>query len=67
MFSWLQRLGDIDPDEMLRVFNMGIGLVLIVSHYYADAIGRILLDQQLDSWQIGEVVAGSGKVHVQAG
>jgi phosphoribosylformylglycinamidine cyclo-ligase len=58
VFPWLQRLGDIDADEMYRVFNMGIGMVLIVSSYYADAIRRILKDQQLSSWQIGTVVAG---------
>ena len=58
VFPWLQRLGDIDTDEMYRVFNMGIGMVLIVSSYYADAIRRILKDQQLASWQIGTVVAG---------
>jgi phosphoribosylformylglycinamidine cyclo-ligase len=43
---------------MYRVFNMGIGMVLIVSSYYADAIRRILANQRLASWQIGTVVAG---------
>jgi phosphoribosylformylglycinamidine cyclo-ligase len=62
VFPWLQQLGEIDRDEMFRVFNMGIGLVLIVSSYYADAIRRILRDQQLASWQIGEVAAGQGRV-----
>ncbi len=58
IFPWLQRLGDIDTDEMYRVFNMGIGMVLIVSSYYADAIRRILANQRLASWQIGTVVEG---------
>ncbi len=62
VFPWLQRLGDVDTDEMFRVFNMGIGLVLIVSSYYADAIRRLLNDQQLASWQIGQVVPGRGHV-----
>lgn len=30
VFSWLQKNGPIDLDEMLNVFNMGIGFVLIV-------------------------------------
>ncbi|MEZ6067755.1 MAG: phosphoribosylformylglycinamidine cyclo-ligase [Planctomycetaceae bacterium] len=30
VFNWLQQLGDIETAEMRRVFNMGIGLVLIV-------------------------------------
>ena len=62
IFSWLQQLGEIEPAEMRRVFNMGVGLVLIVSSYYADAIRRMLLDQQLPCWQIGEVAAGTGRV-----
>ena len=30
IFDWLQRRGGIDDAEMLRVFNCGIGMVLIV-------------------------------------
>ncbi len=62
VFPWIQQLGDVEPDEMFRVFNMGIGLVLIVSNYYADAISRIIKDQQMTCWQIGEVVSGDGQV-----
>ncbi len=58
VFPWLQRLGDVDTEEMYRVFNMGIGLVLIVSSFYAEAIRRMLGDQQHASWQIGTVVEG---------
>jgi phosphoribosylformylglycinamidine cyclo-ligase len=61
VFRWLQQLGAVDEQEMLRVFNMGIGLVLIVSSFYADAIRRILLDQQLPCWPIGRVVEGTGE------
>jgi phosphoribosylformylglycinamidine cyclo-ligase len=28
-FTWLQRLGGVDMDEMFRVFNMGVGLVVV--------------------------------------
>ncbi|NQT11853.1 MAG: phosphoribosylformylglycinamidine cyclo-ligase, partial [Planctomycetes bacterium] len=35
VFKWLQRLGEIDDGEMDRVFNMGVGMVLVVSPYYA--------------------------------
>src|SRR5262249_12813632 len=34
VFGWLQKLGDIDEAEMFRVFNMGIGFVIIVSPTY---------------------------------
>ena len=46
---------------MDRVFNMGIGLVLVVAEYYADAIVRHLNHEaQIPAWIIGEVVAGDG-------
>ena len=31
VFAWLQREGAIDPDEMLRTFNCGVGMILVVS------------------------------------
>ena len=42
VFPWLQTLGSVPDAEMFRVFNMGIGLVLIVADYYAEAITRYL-------------------------
>lgn len=58
VFGWLQQLGQIDEAEMDRVFNMGLGLVLAVSPYYADSIRHQLADCGLASWQIGQIVAG---------
>ena len=55
VFDWLQKLGEVDDAEMARVFNMGIGLVLIVSPYYAESIQSQLANQGLKSWQIGQV------------
>ncbi len=58
VFSWIQRLGEVDADEMDQVFNMGLGLVLVTSAYYADSIRHQLADCGLESWQIGKVIAG---------
>jgi phosphoribosylaminoimidazole (AIR) synthetase len=33
-------------------------MVLIVSNFYADAIRRLLMNQNLNCWQIGRVVEG---------
>ncbi len=62
VFQWLQRLGNIDQEEMDRVFNGGIGLTLLVSSYYADRISAMLTDAGLDNWRIGEVVTGNRQV-----
>jgi phosphoribosylformylglycinamidine cyclo-ligase len=59
VFGWLQRLGEVDAEEMEAVFNMGIGLVLVVSPYYAEAIRHQLADHGLESWTIGRASAGS--------
>ncbi len=58
VFRWIQRLGEVDADEMDQVFNMGLGLVLIASPYYADSIRHQLADCGLASWLIGKVIAG---------
>ncbi len=59
VFPWLQALGGVPDDEMDRVFNMGIGLVLIVADYHAEAIARyVSTEVNIPSWVIGEVVAG---------
>ena len=60
VFGWIQRLGDIDDAEMARVFNRGIGLVLVVSAYYADRIRCMLGEQGVESWPIG-VIAAAGR------
>ncbi len=62
VFPWLQSLGEIEADEMDRVFNMGVGLVLVVSNYYANQIRSLLNDEGYATWQIGEVHSGNKSV-----
>lgn len=58
VFTWLQQLGEVAADEMDRVFNMGIGLVLVVSPYYAESIQQQLATIGYSSWPIGRAVEG---------
>jgi len=58
VFAWLQELGNVDGDEMDRVFNMGIGLVLVVSPYYAESIVHQIRDRGCAAWQIGRILEG---------
>jgi phosphoribosylformylglycinamidine cyclo-ligase len=62
VFPWLAQLGDVDDDEMFRVFNMGIGLTLVVSPYYAESVRQQLATCGLASWPIGRAVAGEPEV-----
>jgi phosphoribosylformylglycinamidine cyclo-ligase len=66
VFPWLQRLGSVDQAEMDHVFNMGIGLVVIVAEHFADAIVRRLTHPRVNipAFIIGEVVAGERTVTI---
>ena len=64
VFDWLQELGSVETDEMYRVFNMGIGLALIVSPFYADSIRRMLTENGYENWLIGNVASGEKSVVV---
>jgi phosphoribosylformylglycinamidine cyclo-ligase len=60
VFRLIQTLGQIDEAEMFHVFNMGIGMVAIVSAYYAEAVQRMLEDSGERVSVLGEVVRGDG-------
>jgi len=58
VFAWLQRAGNVEQSEMDQVFNLGIGLVLVVSPYYADSIRDQLADSGLEAWPVGRIIDG---------
>jgi phosphoribosylformylglycinamidine cyclo-ligase len=55
VFDWVRRLGSIEAAEMDRVFNMGVGMVLVVAPRFADSIRQQLADCGHESWPIGTV------------
>ncbi len=57
VFDWLQKLGHVETDEMYRVFNMGVGLALVVSPYYAESISRMIEQRGFKTWQIGRATS----------
>ena len=64
IFTYLAEKGPVGEDEMYRVFNMGIGFVLIVSRASAPAILRHARRSGLEAWEIGEITRGSGQVQL---
>jgi phosphoribosylformylglycinamidine cyclo-ligase len=62
IFRKIQKLGSIPPDEMRRVFNMGIGMILICPPRHAGPIVRALARQGVRAWRAGRVVRGTGRV-----
>lgn len=59
IFEWLRTTGNIDGDEMLRTFNCGIGMVLVVDVNSAHAIFETCHEKNIDYWQIGEIAAST--------
>lgn len=60
VFGWLAEAGNIAQDEMLKTFNSGIGMVLVVDAASADALTELLTAHGEIVSRIGQVKAGAG-------
>ena len=61
VFDVMQSIGDVDEDEMFRTFNMGVGIVFIVSSSDVNSVKDTLKDLT-DIYEIGDAVNGKNKV-----
>ena len=64
IFQILAERGGVPEAELYQVFNMGIGMVAIVSADKVDAVLKLIRAQKQKAWLIGEVVKGKGKARV---
>ncbi len=55
VFCWLQAAGELDDAEMMRTFNLGVGLVLVSARDRASDLIRALRSAGEPAWLIGEV------------
>jgi phosphoribosylformylglycinamidine cyclo-ligase len=59
IFAWLQRTANVPEEDMLRTFNMGIGLIAACAPRDTDAILRALADAgETGARRIGAIAAG---------
>lgn len=65
VFLWLYETGRITPLEMLRVFNCGIGMVLVVRADYVDPVIGHLTEHGETVYRLGELIAGDGPARVR--
>ena len=57
IFLEIQRQGNMDEEEMKRVFNLGIGYCVVVPANRAEFAMSVIRDDTLaDCWQIGEIM-----------
>jgi phosphoribosylformylglycinamidine cyclo-ligase len=61
LFTWLQKTGKVSEEEMFRVFNCGIGMVLVLAAGKADAAKALLEREGERVYAIGVIEAASGE------
>ncbi|EEF58306.1 phosphoribosylformylglycinamidine cyclo-ligase [Pedosphaera parvula] len=64
IFKIIQAKGGVPEDELYQVFNMGIGMTIIVAAEKAEAVLKEIFAAKQKAWVIGEVVKGKGEARV---
>jgi phosphoribosylformylglycinamidine cyclo-ligase len=62
IFDFLQKTGPVEEQEMFRVFNMGIGYILVVAPDFAVSIAKKLKKYGETVYKLGTIQTGAGKV-----
>jgi phosphoribosylformylglycinamidine cyclo-ligase len=65
VFGWLARTGNVTAEEMLRVFNCGIGMVVVVAADQAEAATALLAGAGEAVFRIGVLEAAGGEAEVR--
>jgi len=64
VFTWLQDAGGVAPEEMDRVFNMGVGMIAVAAPDDVGALRQTAGAAGVETWEIGTVVPGNGDVRI---
>jgi phosphoribosylformylglycinamidine cyclo-ligase len=67
LFRTLREAGNVPEDESLEVWNMGIGMILVVKRTDADAVERSVATAGHGVHRIGSIVAGPREVRIVGG
>ncbi|MBT3308462.1 MAG: phosphoribosylformylglycinamidine cyclo-ligase [Gammaproteobacteria bacterium] len=57
VFKWLKEQGNVKQEEMIRTFNCGVGMVIVVSAKNAARTIELLKEQGEEAWQLGTISA----------
>jgi phosphoribosylformylglycinamidine cyclo-ligase len=63
VFQWLQRAGNVAEDEMFRVFNCGIGMVVVLAPGDAPRAAALLREAGETVYEIGSIEKAAGEAH----
>ena len=64
-FLWLQEKGKISTEDMLRIFNCGIGMVCILNKKEVSKAQKILSSYKLRSFEVGSITKGNLQGRIQ--
>ena len=62
LFNLIQQQAAVADEEMFHVFNMGLGMLVIVAREQADAAAQVLGE---GVYRVGEIVGGEQKVEIR--
>ena len=65
IFDWIQQQGEVAEDEMLRVFNCGVGMAIIVPGEQLDAVIKACQVEDMNATQIGHIISSDDAAHVK--
>jgi phosphoribosylformylglycinamidine cyclo-ligase len=64
VFRLLAECGNVETQEMERTFNMGVGMVAVVSPQDASRALDLLAERGVPAWETGQITRGSGTVRL---
>ena len=62
LFHLMQKVGGISEHDMFNTFNMGVGMIVVVSPETAEAALGALRAEGIDAYVCGEIVTGEEKM-----
>ncbi|ALN73622.1 phosphoribosylformylglycinamidine cyclo-ligase [Aureimonas sp. AU20] len=64
VFGWLARQGGVAEAEMLRTFNCGVGMIVVVAEAEAEAVAAILRNEGESVFPLGRILPRDGELAV---
>jgi len=58
IFELIAKRGNVPQDDMLRTFNMGLGMLVIVSQRNLEKVASALKKRREKFWMVGRIVRG---------
>ena len=65
IFRAIERIAKVEKEEMYRVFNMGIGLVIVVGEEARSKLRKMLRGSDCEVVPVGVITEGTGRVHLK--